>query len=115
MANDVFMALRNDKERMAFLDNYTDDCNAYWFLAKMLTGYDRRFFAYQGDGYSIYVEDELQTLTWPKKHEKWLSRAFYLVPLENGTRKPFADYRMSKTQIINWIKEHRKLSENSGG
>lgn len=115
MANDVFMALRNDKERMAFLDDYANDVNAYWYLAKMLTGYDRRFFAYRGTDYTVYVEDELQTMTWPKRHEKWISRSFYLVPDEPGTRKPFADYRMSKTMIINWIKERRKLSENSGG
>lgn len=113
MQNDVFMALRNDKERAAFLDNYRDDCNGYWYLAKMLSEYGRRFFAYYGNGYTVFVEDELQTVTWPKKGQKWLSRAFYLVTDEDSKKgKPFADCRKSKTEIINWVKDKRK---NWGG
>lgn len=111
MYEDTFLSLPNDKERMAFLDSYQDEAN--WYLAKMLEPYDRRFFAYPGDGYTIYVEDELQTVSWPKKAEKWISKAYFLV--EGAICKPFADYRMSKTQIINWVKERRKLSEKSGG
>lgn len=113
MANDVFMALRNDKERMAFLDNYKDDCSDYWHL-KNISVFDRRFFAYEGDNYTVYVEDELQTVHWPKTAQKWISKSYYLVEGKRDGR-PFSDYRMSRSQIINWVKEHRKLSENSGG
>ena len=104
MYEDVFLSLPNDKERMAFLDNYTDGEN--WYLAKQIGPYNRRFFAYPGDGYTIYVEDELQTVLYPAKAEKWISKSFFLV--EGEINKPFADYRVSKTQIINWIKEKRR-------
>lgn len=110
MANDVFMALRNDKERMAFLDNYKDDCNSYWCRVKIIAPFDRRFFAYSGDDYVIFVEDELQTVHWPKTAQKWISKSYYLVEGERDDR-PFSDYRMSRSQIVNWIKERRREEE----
>lgn len=104
MYEDAFLLLPNDKERMAFLDNYTHTGD--WYLAEALRTYGRRFWAYPGDGYTIYVEDELHTAKWPKIEEKWISKSYYLV--EGEIDNPFADYRVSKTQIVNWVKEKRR-------
>ena len=105
MYEDAFLLLPNDKERMAFLEHYTD--SDHWYCEKVMAQYDRRFWTHPGDGYTLYVEDELQTVFYPEKSEKWISKSIFLVPADEP-KKPLADFRASKTQIINWIKEKRR-------
>ena len=113
MSSDVLMSLRNDKERTLFLDDYANINNDHWKLYFEGLFFNRRFFQYIGSGYCVYIEDELQTHTWPHKHKAYVTKSFYLVPGVRDPEKPFSDYRMSKTQIINWIKEQRRASDEA--
>ena len=98
--------LKNDKERIAFLEDYTNKENG-WILWKELTDIRRRWWLLMLDHCSIIVEEQEQTFEWPKKHRTWRPLHWYVIKaqLENV---PFADQVASKTLALAELKYAQK-------
>lgn len=96
--------LKNDKERIAFLEDYRNLDNGWKLLRddKML---NRRMWEYVLPDCSLIVEEQLQTIMWPTKHASWNVMHWYI--LEDPTL-PFADGCASRTQALAKLKEVMK-------
>lgn len=96
------MKLKNDKERIAFLEERREEDG--WFLWINDPGLGRRFWRYddEKDG-SIIVEERLQTITYPKTEMKWIERNWYLFDGESWGL-PFEDRKASRTLALQYIK-----------
>lgn len=70
---------RNDKERIAFLEDYTNTKNG-WKLDKEDTGKSRRWWRLDlPDGTVLIVEEELRTFIWPIKHTEWNVLTWFII------------------------------------
>lgn len=95
---------RNDKERIAFLEDYTNKENG-WFLFRNDPEMKRRCWLLDlPEGASLIVEEELRTFTWPEEHQKWNVLTWFIID-DWTEQKPFGDCRGSRTQALNKLKE----------
>ena len=92
---------KNEKERKAFLDDYRNINNG-WHLWKEDADIDRKMWRNDFLDFALVAEEQLITRTWPEQKEVWEVWHWYIVETEE---KPFADYRASKTQALNRLKE----------
>ena len=99
-------ALRNDKERIAFLEDYTNEGNG-WKLWKGDTDLQRRMWRYDLPDCMLVVEEEKTTIIYPKEQQEWIARNWYIAYDMSGA-VPFADYRASRTMALFKIKEITK-------
>lgn len=100
-------ALKNDKERTAFLEDYRNKENG-WILWKEFTDIRRRWWLrFMGDGIGFIVEEQEQEIDWPKKHLKWLAMQRYIIrePLD---KKPLSNQQGSRTEQLNELKKLQK-------
>lgn len=105
---------KNDKERTDFLDDFRNP-DLGWCLWKKDA--DRDLFVYRNDlaeDLCFLVEEELITVSWPKKHRSWTVRNRYIVnwpmtgPAYKDGMKTFGDQRASRTQQLAALKEFQK-------
>lgn len=95
---------KNDKERIAFLEDYRNEGNG-WRLWKHDEDMGRRSWRLDiTDGSSLIVEEELRTFNWPKVHTTWSVMHWYIIEDWNSDQN-FGDCRGSRTQALNKIKE----------
>lgn len=100
------MRLKNDKERMAFLEDYRNEAHG-WQLWKDDRDTGRRMWRLDLDwGSSIVAEERLQEVHYPKDETKWINRAWYLV-IDHG--KPFENHVSSKTSVLKYIKQLKEF------
>ena len=93
---------RNDKERIAFLDDYRNTRNG-WKLWKCDEDLDRRWWRIEfPDGSAFVVEEQLRTFSWPEPHQEWIVAHWYIIPYRPDG--PFGDYVGSRTQALNKLK-----------
>lgn len=94
--------LKNDKERIAFLEDYRNTRNG-WRLWKCDEDLSRTWWRLElPDGSAFVVEEQLRTITWPKAHMEWLVAHWYILPADQD--KPFGDYCASRTMALNELK-----------
>lgn len=94
---------KNDKERLAFLDNYRETANE-WRLWNSSADLDRKWWRLDlPDGWAFVVEEEMRTITWPKVHTKWIVKHWYIVPKK--LTAPFGDFVASRTQALDKLKQ----------
>ena len=98
------MKFKNDKERLAFLDDY-HNTSAGWYLWKEIEDIDRRFWRFDFFDCSFVVEEQLQTLQWPYPREEWRFLHWYIV---EDWREPFADSVASRSLALARLKEKLK-------
>lgn len=98
--------LKNDKERIAFLEDYTNKENG-WILWKELTDIRRRWWIYFLDDCSLIVEEQEQEFAWPNIHMAWRPMHWYIIkaPLHEV---PFANQVASKTLALAELKHAQK-------
>lgn len=97
------MKLKNDKERIAFLEERRKEDG--WFLWIRDSVIGRRFRRYDTEeGGSIIVEERYQTITWPKPEAKWIERNWYLFTDAESYNQPFEDRKASRTLALAYIK-----------
>lgn len=92
--------LKNDKERIAFLEDFRNLENG-WYLWKDLDDIGRRWWRYDLEDSALIVEEELRTLTYPEKRTKWIVRSWYII---RDWHLPFADGSASRTMALAEIK-----------
>ena len=110
----TFRKFRNDSERKAFLNDYTNRANG-WQLWRTETIIERRWWRFDlTDDISIIVEEELKTFAYPERTEKWTPIQWYITDqkiaeYQCGDRTPhFGDYRSSKTVALAYLKACEK-------
>ena len=102
----VMKAFKNDKERIAFLEDYTNRENG-WYLFRNDIQMQRRAWALDLlDGTTFIVEEEMRTITWPETHQEWLTIAWFII--DQNDRKPYGDCRGSRTMALAILKEVEK-------
>ena len=103
------MILKNDKERIRFLEDRDKD--AGWYIWKKDCDLGRRFWRYDTeDGRcAIIAEERLKTHYHPNKGTRWSCVRWYFL-----TRRdvPFEDLVSSRTVAMEYM---RHLREFSGG
>lgn len=103
---------KNDKERIAFLDDYRNTENG-WYLWK--EDDDRQIalwrFDLPGDiaGGAIIVEEELRTYEWPERHRTWSIRRWYIITDWSCEKQTFGDQVSSRTMALNLIKDIQRM------
>lgn len=103
------MILKNDKERIQFLEDR--DMDAGWYIWKKDDDLGRRFWRYDTeDGRcAIIAEERMMTSYYPNKGTRWRCVRWYL-PTRHDV--PFEDLAASRTMALEYI---RHLREFSGG
>lgn len=108
------MKFKNDRARRAFLDDYRNTMNG-WQMWKVDPEIERRMWKLDIiDDISIIVEEERMTFAYPEHHEEWVIRQWYITDrrfaeYQCGDGTPhFSDYKVSKTQVLEYIKEVEK-------
>jgi hypothetical protein len=96
---------KNDKERLAFLDNRDDEG---WYLWKEDDDINRKIWRYDYDDCAIVVEEQLITHLWPEPHVSWATLGWYII---DDWHKPFADGKASRTLALAKVKEEEKKND----
>lgn len=96
--------LKNDKERIAFLEDYRNGDHG-WYLWKDDDDLQRRWWRFDLDECALIVEEQLQTLRWPNTHQKWIVTHWFII---TDWHEPFADGTASRTQALAKLKEVTK-------
>lgn len=97
----TFKTFRNEKERKEFVENYhgagwqmwkgDEDLSRYWWRCEI------------ADNLFLVIEEQLETYNFPIRHEKLRPMRYYITP--EIIEPPFSDYVVSKTQVIEKLKE----------
>lgn len=97
---------RNDKERLAFLEDYRNT-ESGWKLWKHDDDLERRWWRhYLQDGSALLVEEQKLTCSYPEVHSQWFVIHWYIV--EYGPdyySRHFGDWVASKTLALAKIRE----------
>lgn len=96
--------LKNDKERIAFLEDYRNMDNG-WYLWKDDGDLDRKWWRYDLDDCALIVEERLQTIHWPSDHLSWIVDHWYII---RDWHQPFEDGAASRTLALAVLKEAGK-------
>ena len=112
----AFYEMKNDAERLAFLDDYRNAENG-WYLWKADQERQVRLYRYDvedleaKEGVSFIVEEELRTVLWPNKHLSWTVRHWYIITESGKKDWTFADQVASRTQVLNKIKDIQRRAK----
>lgn len=110
----LFNKFKNDKERKAFLEDYRNEENG-WYLWTYDNAIERRWWRNDvAPGFSFIVEEEMIWISFPKRHDKWIVRQWFITDQQVaeyacGNKKPhFGNYRARKTQALEYLKKAEK-------
>lgn len=94
--------LKNDKERIAFLEDYRNMDNG-WRLWKEDQDLWRRWWRLDlTDDCSFVVEEQCQTFAYPEVHDAWCVVHWYIV---EAWDRPFANWTASRSIALARLKE----------
>ena len=93
------MKFKNDKERIAFLENRSAEDG--WYLWKEDHDLRRRWMRFDLPDCALVVEEQLQTFRWPDKHQTWSVIHWYIIKDWHGL---FADQVASRTLALAELK-----------
>ena len=96
--------LKNDKERIAFLEDYRNIDNG-WRLWKGDMDLRRKWWRFDLETCSLIVEEREQTILWPKPHTDWIVSSWYVIHEWSGL---FEDGKASRTMALAEIKKRAK-------
>ena len=98
------MKFKNDKERLAFLDDYRNTDNG-WYQWKKDEDLGRAWWRFDFPDCAVIVEEQLRTTTWPDEHVDWCVVHWYIV---EDWMKPFADSVASRSLALAKLKDEQK-------
>lgn len=101
------LELKNDKQRLAFLDDYTNKENG-WYLWKYDDDLQRRWWRYDLPDCALIVEEDQQTFTWPNVRIEWRKRDWFIIRDWSQKYKTFRDQQASRTLALAEIKRIQK-------
>ena len=98
------MKFKNDRERGAFLDDYSNE-RAGWYLWKADKDIGRMMWRRDLPDCALIVEEQQVTLRFPQEHTDWCVMNWYII---EDWEKPFADGLASRTAALKKLKEYGK-------
>lgn len=101
------LELKNDKQRLAFLDDYTNEENG-WYLWKYDDDLQRRWWKHDLPDCALIVEEDQQTFTWPNLRIEWRKRDWFIIRDWSQGAKTFRDQVASRTLALAEIKRVQK-------
>lgn len=96
--------LKNDKERIAFLEDYRNTDNG-WELWKADQELGRRWWRFCTGHCFLIVEEEWRTFEYPRKEKRWTVKHWYIMRYKC---EPFGDQVASRTMALTEIKKRVK-------
>ena len=96
--------LKNDKERIAFLEDYRNEQNG-WYIWCESDATDMKWWRYDLDDCALIVEERYQTISYPKPERKWIVSKWYII---HDWQAPFSDGAASRTMALAEIKKRAK-------
>lgn len=106
------LELKNDKQRLAFLDDYTNKENG-WYLWKYDDDLQRRWWRYDLPDCALIVEEDDQTFNWPEKQVKPRVVNWFIIRDWTFKSRTFRDQQASKTLALAEIKRVQKEMANA--
>lgn len=94
------MIFKNDKERLAFLDDYRNEKNG-WYLWKEDYDLQRQWWRFDLPDCALIVEDQLITYRYPDVHVDHAIIHWYIIKDWHGL---FADQVGSRTLALQEVK-----------
>jgi len=107
------MKFKNDKERIAFLEDYRNKENG-WYLWKHDEDLQRSWWRYDLPDCSLIVEEDQMTFNYPNRHVDWFARNWFIIRDWSFNTKTFRDQVASRTMALKELKRIEK-QEASGG
>lgn len=110
------MAIRfyNDKDRIAFLENYRNDEAGWYLWHDMADTVGLRWWRHDdvSDDFALVVVEELFSGTtpdiWPETTPRWRAKHYYMV---RDWGQPFADAVTNRTQVLKEMKKKTPVKE----
>ena len=97
------MKFKNDKERIAFLEDYRNGENG-WYLWKSDPEIDRRWWRYDLPDCALIVEEDRQTFEWPKRRVEWRVVNWFIIKDWTLKDKTFRDQVGSRSMALAELK-----------
>ena len=101
------MKFKNDKERIAFLENYRNTDNG-WYLWKEDAETDRRWWRFDLPDCALIVEEDRRTLLWPEPRQKWFVVNWFIIKDWTFKDKTFRDQVGSRSVALAELKRCQK-------
>ena len=103
---------KNDKERIAFLEDYRNGNNG-WYLWDGNDDVGRRWWRYDLPDCAFIVEEEERTpieiAWWKEEQSPWISIQWFII---KDWSKPFGDQHGSRTTALQELKRIEKELKN---
>lgn len=105
------MRFSDNDERTDFVNDYTNRANG-WYLWGNDPSIERRFWRFDlTSQISIIVEEELLYFAFPKRHEEWVPKNWYITDKRIaqyacGDQKPhFGNYLANRSMALEYLKK----------
>ena len=98
------MKFKNDKERIAFLEDYRNEEHG-WYLWREIDAPQKRWWRFDLGSCALIVEEQPQTFTWPEKHVSWRVACWYIISDWHGF---FADQVASRSLALAALKKEER-------
>lgn len=98
------MKFKNDKERIAFLEDFRNEENG-WYLWHCNSDIGRRWWRLDLPGCAFIVEEQERTHTWPRIKTDWDIVHWFII---DDWEVPFADGTASRSMALAQLKEIEK-------
>lgn len=100
------LKFKNDKERIAFLDERREEDG--WYIWSENNDTNTRYVRYDLPEAALIYFEEVRTYHWPETHITWSPIHWYVV---KNWKEPFGDSVASRTQALQELKREEKLQE----
>ena len=100
------LKFKNDKERIAFLEDYRNEDNG-WYLWKEDSDLQRRWWRYDLPDRALIVEEQTRTYHWPDTRIEWSIVHWFVITDWTG-EIPFGDQVGSRSMALVALKEVEK-------
>jgi hypothetical protein len=98
------LKFKNDKERIAFLEDYRNEEHG-WYLWREIDAPQKRWWRFDLGSCALIVEEQPQTFTWPEKHVSWRVACWYIISDWHGF---FADQVASRSLALAALKKEER-------
>ena len=109
----MMLKFKNDKERIAFLEDYRNEEND-WYLFKEIEDMQRRWWRFDLPDCALIVEEDRQTFTWPEKHIEWSIYNWFIISDWTFSEKTFRDQVASRSMALRELKRVEKEMKANG-
>ena len=97
------MKFKNDRERIAFLEDYRNTDNG-WSLWKEDPDLQRRWWRFDLPDCSLIVEEDQKTFTWPSPRVEWSIVHWFIIKDWKFSTKTFRDQVACRSMALKEIK-----------